>query len=104
MKIDVRKAGISDDKWKTVTVSDGGTTIELPWIEKEEAHDLAENLREAAFNLDRGEGKEYLRPGLEKALELVKDYLSALQADKRINEALWVDVVREHIKDELESL
>lgn len=41
------------------------------------------------------------RAGLEKAHEIVKEYLQELREDFKINEACWVHVAQERIDDEL---
>lgn len=41
------------------------------------------------------------RDGLEKAREIAFEYLDELRQDFRINEACWVDVLRDRIDDEL---
>lgn len=46
------------------------------------------------------EFREGYREGLEKAQELVQEYLNELRADHKINEASWVHVALERIDDE----
>lgn len=99
MHINVRRVGI----FKSVCLSESNVNLDLGYLDVNESQELAYKLREAAFDLDNGEAKEYLNPGLEKALELVNDYLKDLRADGKINEASWVEVVRDHIKSEMED-
>lgn len=40
------------------------------------------------------------REGLEKAKEIVEEYLSELRADYKINEACWVNVALDRLDDE----
>ena len=101
MEIDVRKVGYSD--YKNITVKEDNVSVYLEFLDEKEQKSLAQTFREAAFDLDNDETLSALRPGLEKALELVKDYVSDLITDGRVNEAAWVDVVRQHILDELEK-
>jgi len=46
------------------------------------------------------EFREGYREGLEKAKELVEEYLSELRVDRKINEACWVSVALERLDDE----
>lgn len=46
------------------------------------------------------EFREGFRVGLEKAQELVQEYINELREDYKINEACWVDVALERIDDE----
>lgn len=47
------------------------------------------------------EFRQGYREGLEKALDLVTDYIEDLKADGQINGVLWVAVAKEWIDDEL---
>lgn len=47
------------------------------------------------------EFREGYRAGLVKALILSKELISDLKADKKINEACWVEVVRDWIDCEI---
>lgn len=102
MKINVRCSSLMFP-YRGVDVSIDNMTYDLGLLDEKERKELASYLREAAYELDDGEQKDYYQPGLEKALEIVKDYLSDLKDDKKFNEALWVDVVREHLETELED-
>lgn len=41
--------------------------------------------------------REGYRAGIERAQELVKEYLQELRQDKKINEACWVEVLRDRL-------
>lgn len=41
------------------------------------------------------------REGLEKAMEVVKEYIQELRIDRKVNEACWVGVAVERIDDEM---
>lgn len=47
------------------------------------------------------EFREGYREGLEKALTLSKELISDLKADKKINEACWIEVIRDWIDHEI---
>jgi len=61
--------------YRGLRVAFGNSYFDTGFLTEEEQRELAYKLREAAFDLDNGEAKGYLNPGLEKALELVNDYL-----------------------------
>jgi len=100
ISFDIRR-GYIQDKYKDVSLTCNGTTIELGLLDKGERVELAERLRDAAFDIDDGEGKEYLNPGLEKAHEITHDFMRDLMSDHKVNEAQWVEVARDYIKDEI---
>lgn len=89
--------------YRSLCVYKNDVSFSTELLNYDERRELAYKLREAAFDLDNGEAKEYLNPGLEKALELVNDYLKDLRDDRKSYEATWVEVVRDHIKFEMES-
>lgn len=47
------------------------------------------------------EFRQGYREGLEKALDLVTDYMHDLKADGQVNGLLWVSVAKEWIDDEM---
>ncbi|MNQ93166.1 hypothetical protein D3C85_1086170 [compost metagenome] len=47
------------------------------------------------------EFRQGYREGLEKALELSKELIQDLKDDKKINEACWIEVVRDWIDEEI---
>lgn len=97
---DIRR-GYIQDKYKDVSLTCNGTTIELGLLDKGELMELAERLRDAAFDIDDGEGKEYLNLGLEKAHEVTHNFMRELMSDHKVSEAQWVEVARDYIKDEI---
>jgi len=46
------------------------------------------------------EFRQGYREGLEKAQDLVKEYMQELRNDYKINECLWVSVASKRIEDE----
>ena len=47
------------------------------------------------------EHRQGFRAGLEKALELTKGLIQDLKDDKKIEQASWIEVIRDYIDDEL---
>lgn len=47
------------------------------------------------------EHRQGFRSGLEKALELTKELIQDLKDDKKIEQAMWIEVVRDWIDDEM---
>lgn len=100
ISFDIRR-GYIKDLYKDVSLTCNGTTIELGLLDKGELLELAERLRDAAYDIDDGEGKEYLNPGLEKAYDIAHEFMRDLMVDHKVNEAQWVGVALDYIKDEI---